>query len=84
MRTAAPLSKRTANRVAFTPWNAGALILASARGRLKSLEAAPGSDLPLWVGFSMAGSTSFGWMTPFDLFSFSLRFWADAPGVVSP
>jgi hypothetical protein len=27
------------------------------------------------AGFSMAGSTSFGWMTPFDCFSFSLRFW---------
>ena len=34
---------------------------------------------PTWgTGFSMAGSTSFGWMTPFDWFSFSLRFWAGA------
>jgi hypothetical protein len=30
---------------------------------------------PVWgAGFSMVGSTSFGWMTPFDRFSFSLRF----------
>jgi hypothetical protein len=28
----------------------------------------------LGTGFSMVGSTSFGWMTPFDRFSFSLRF----------
>ena len=28
----------------------------------------------LGAGFSMVGSTSFGWMTPFDRFSFSLRF----------
>jgi hypothetical protein len=39
------------------------------------------------VGFSMAGSTSFGWMTPFDWFSSLLRFWAGAldlaPGVAS-
>ena len=27
----------------------------------------------LGAGFSMVGSTSFGWMTPFDRFSFSLR-----------
>jgi hypothetical protein len=27
----------------------------------------------LGAGFSMVGSTSFGWMTPFDWFSFSLR-----------
>jgi hypothetical protein len=37
--------------------------------------------------FSMAGSTSFGWMIPFDWFSFLLRSWAgavgSAPGVVS-
>jgi hypothetical protein len=37
--------------------------------------------------FSMAGSTSLGWMTPFDWFSFLLRSWAGAagvaPGVVS-
>ena len=30
----------------------------------------------LSAGFSMAGSTSFGWMTPFDRFSFSLKFGA--------
>jgi hypothetical protein len=40
----------------------------------------------LGTDFSMAGSTSFGWMTPFDWFSFLLRFWARAvglaPGVV--
>ena len=28
----------------------------------------------LGAGFSMVGSTSFGWITPFDRFSFSLRF----------
>ena len=28
----------------------------------------------LRAGFSIFGSTSFGWMTPFDRFSFSLRF----------
>jgi hypothetical protein len=28
----------------------------------------------LGAGFSMVGSTSFGWMTPFDRFSFWLRF----------
>src|SRR5580700_3149884 len=28
----------------------------------------------LGAGLSMVGSTSFGWMTPFDRFSFSLRF----------
>ncbi len=33
------------------------------------------------AGLSMAGSTSFGWMTPFDWFSFSLRFWAGAVGL---
>ena len=37
--------------------------------------------------FSMAGSTSFGWMTPFDWFSILLRSWAgavgSAPGVAS-
>jgi hypothetical protein len=33
------------------------------------------------AGFSMAGSTSFGWMTPSDWFSFSLRFWAGAVGL---
>jgi hypothetical protein len=37
--------------------------------------------------FSMAGSTSFGWMIPFDSFSFLLRSWAgavgSAPGAVS-
>jgi hypothetical protein len=30
--------------------------------------------------FSMAGSTSFGWMIPFDWFSFLLRSWAGAVG----
>ncbi len=37
-------------------------------------------------GFSIPGSTSFGWMTPFDRFNSLLRFWAGAvrlaPGVV--
>jgi hypothetical protein len=33
------------------------------------------------VGFSMAGSTSFGWMTPFDWFSSLLRFGAGAVGL---
>jgi hypothetical protein len=32
------------------------------------------------AGFSIAGSTSFGWMTPFDRFSFSLKLW---PGAVA-
>ena len=40
----------------------------------------------LGAGFSMPGSTSFGWMTPFDWFSSLLRFWVgavgSAPGVV--
>jgi hypothetical protein len=39
------------------------------------------------AAFSMAGSTSFGWITPFDWFSFLLRSSAGAvgvePGVVS-
>jgi hypothetical protein len=38
----------------------------------------------LGAGFSMAGSTSFGWMTPFDWSSFLLRFWAGAVGLASP
>jgi hypothetical protein len=33
--------------------------------------------------FSMAGSTSFGWITPFDWFSFLLRFSAGAVGLAS-
>ena len=53
-----------------------ALILPVARERrLKSLAAAITFGSPvLGVGLSMVGSTSFGWMTPFDRFSFSLRF----------
>ena len=35
----------------------------------------------LGAGFSMAGSTSSGWMTPFDWSSFLLRFWLGAVGV---
>src|ERR1700722_6382564 len=34
----------------------------------------------LGAGFSMVGPTSFGWMTPFDRFSFSHRF---SPGAES-
>jgi hypothetical protein len=41
----------------------------------------------LGVGFSMAGSTSFGWMIPFDRFSSLLKLWVGAlelaPGVAS-
>jgi hypothetical protein len=35
----------------------------------------------LGAGFSIAGSTSFGRMTPFDWFSLSLRFWAGTAGL---
>jgi hypothetical protein len=38
----------------------------------------------LGAGLSMAGSTSFGWMTPFDWFSFLLRSWPGAVGLASP
>jgi hypothetical protein len=41
----------------------------------------------LGAGFSIAGSTSFGWMIPFDWLSSLLKLWAGAlalaPGVVS-
>ena len=38
----------------------------------------------LGAGFSIPGSTSFGWMTPFDRLSFLLKLWAGARGVTSP
>ena len=59
-----------------------ALILAAARERpLKPPAAVPRSKSPvLGTGFSMAGSTSLGWMTPFDWSSFLLRFWPGAVG----
>ena len=38
----------------------------------------------LGAGFSMPGSTSFGWMTPFDRLNFLLKLWAGAPGAALP
>jgi hypothetical protein len=60
-----------------------ALILAAARG---APPVVPGGGMTFrsrvfGAGFSMAGSTSFGWMTPFDWLSSLLRFWSGAVGL---
>ena len=81
----------------FEPWLNGlsVLLLALAKDARRTVHFGCGAGAPpevpgggitfespvLGTGFSMAGSTSFGWMTPFDWSSFLLRSWPGAVGV---